>query len=202
VPIYPGIGVGNPYQIGADNSWLPWTNGAVSGLEAGIASMPASLCWNGISTTSEQLQGVFVIPQQTRSITEIGCCVQSTAGSALSYGGFAIYTVASTGALTRVAITNVNLTFASTFSQSNATGTLATPTSYTLNAGQPYAFCVLVVGASTMPNLYGGGGASGNGPLGPCAAFQISGQATLPSTIAAGTVTGGQTGNFVWMCTN
>jgi peptidoglycan/xylan/chitin deacetylase (PgdA/CDA1 family) len=166
---------------------------------AGAATYSRLHASTGIPVTSGQMRLTQFTPSSDRTISNLTVATGGTAGATLTLARLGLYTVNADGSKTLVAATLSDTTLATVGSTVytralDAGGGL--PTSYTLKRGQRYALGVLFVG-TTMPNFAGIGPAvTGLAALAPVMAEQLSGQADLPATVAAGAAS--TSNNLIW----
>lgn len=111
----------------------------------------------------------------------------TAAGATPTYCAVGVYSVAANGGLTRLAQT-ANTT--SLWAAGDTSYNTALTSSAVLIAGQTYAVGILCVSGAAFPTLIGGtslGGATPNS-LSPRMSAQLTGQATLPASVAAGSL--------------
>lgn len=158
-PVTPAdIGAATAADITALNTRLNTTPGSTSSLWAGGNCETLSrLGLTEIAGVSGRLRVTYVTAPTTVTINTLAVVASGTASASATLARMAIFTVASNGNLTKVAqtandTTTANTTF--TDSQKSLSTAGGFPGSYTLTAGQRYAFGWLNV-ATTPASLRG-----------------------------------------------
>jgi hypothetical protein len=187
-----GVGTGGQVLQSQGASALPvWAvpYGAEP-LTSGEAIIPrVAVTPAGTGLTSGVLGLTYWVAATSGTATAVTTCTAGTAASGLTYANIGIYTIDVSGNLTLVASTgDLHTTlWVGTFT----TYTSSLTSSFTRTAGTRYALGVLGVGTTT-PILTGVAPSDGGFmAFAPVLARSVSGQATLPSSVAAGSIIGG-----------
>jgi hypothetical protein len=128
----------------------------------------------------------FWTAQKTETINFLTSISESiAAGATPTYAAFAVFSVDGSGNLTQVAITaNDTSIFNGTFQ----TKKLATTAPWNKIAGQRYAYGILMVSSFAMPNVGGFNGSLPYSSNPPRVAGQITGQTSILSSYAVGSI--------------
>jgi hypothetical protein len=156
-------------------------------LTSGETVLPRTNIAGGTVLASGRVQFSYFTATKTEVCTQLGSLTNNTlAAPTPTVCQMGLYSVDASGNLTSVAITaNDTAMWASTFTQYNKT-----VTSFTKQAGQRYAFAVLIVTAASAPNLFGYNGTIAYSGLAPVLCKAVSGQSSLLSSYAVGTLSG------------
>lgn len=159
-------------------------------LAAGEATINPDIASASVgSGASQRLQLTYFTATRTETCTQVVFNGSGAAGATPTLVQVGIYSVDASDNLTLVASTPNDTTL---FASASTRYAKAFSSSFVKTAGQRYAVGLLVVTSATMPTVYGANpfGGSGNSlNTLPRRAGRVSGQASLPSTITAGSVT-------------
>lgn len=138
----------------------------------------------------------YFTARQAADVLTATVWVTTAQGATPTLGKMALFTEASTGDITNVAVTANDATM---FDSTGAVSKAFTAT-YTLIPGQRYAFGVLAIGAGVGPTLVAAGG-TGTDSEGlvlaatPRLAGVVTGQTDIPSSVATGSIAAMTTAN-------
>lgn len=144
----------------------------------------------GVGTGAVMATGVMNLTYWTATKTEainnllvIGS--STAAGATPTYAAVGVFSVDSSGNLTRVAVSASDTTlFSTTFS----TRTLPTLAAWNKVAGQRYAFAILMVSAFAMPTAVGFNGTMLLANSAPRLTGIVGGQSSIPASVPVGSV--------------
>lgn len=122
-------------------------------LTSGEETYPRRLVLTSVTMSTNILRLAFFTARKTDTYTQLRACSSTAAGATPTLVKFGIFSVASNGDLTCIAVT-ANDT--SVFAGANSEYTRATTASFSLTAGQRYAFGVLVVTGASAPTVTAG----------------------------------------------
>lgn len=143
-----------------------------------------------LSLTSQRVLLGYFTARKSETVTQVRViCGSTAAGATPTTVLIGVYTVAGNGDLTRVAVTtNDTAVFAAT----NTPYTKSFTASFSKVAGTRYAVGILVVTAAAVPTtvgIFGGGGNAAEVGLDPRLAGAVTGQSTMPASIANASIT-------------
>jgi hypothetical protein len=166
---------------------------------AGAESLPRLLALaSSITTSNGALRLTYFTAASSFTATKLQFQSGTTAaGATPTLIRFGLYSVATSGDLTLVASTanDTSLCAAAT-----TLYTRALTSSYSVVAGQRYAFGMLITTAAAAPTMLGGSIGGTIGALAPRLNGAVTGLTDLPATVAAASV--GATGQLMWMAIN
>lgn len=134
--------------------------------------------------TSGTMLLTYFTARKTETITQVTLFTGSTAAAGLTLAQIAIYSVDGSGNLTEVVATASDT---SLFNATNSSFTKALSSSFAKVAGTQYVCAVLAIG-TTVPSLVGSIGFGALTSVAPRLCGAVPGQASLPSSTAAGNV--------------
>lgn len=163
-----------------------------------IASGETDIPRLNAGSTAPLTSGSMTLTYFTAQKTEPANIIESVsgntaAGATPTYCAFGLYSVDSSGNLALLGqCANDTTLFAVAFT----TQSRAILTPFVKQAGQRYAFGLLVVSAATMPTIIGYNGTVELSNIAPRLCGQVTGQAALPASVAAGSVSGASSAYF------
>jgi hypothetical protein len=159
---------------------------STQGLAAGETCLPRLNIGNGPTLISQKLQLTYWTAARTETINNIGTFTGATAaGATPTYCAMGCYSVAANGNVTLLgACANDTTLFATTFTEYIR----AVTTPFQKVQGQRYAFGILVISAAAMPVIDGYNGTVLKPSIAPMLTSSITGQATLPASVASGSL--------------
>jgi len=146
---------------------------------------------NAILTGNEALRLCYFTARKTESISQVRVITGSTAaGATPTLIRIGVWTANGAGALLAQQAATASDTSLLAASATRYTKAFAAP--FTKQRGQRYAVGILVVTAATLPTLVGHGTAiqAAEAGVDPMISAVVNGQADLPATVAAGSITG------------
>jgi hypothetical protein len=163
-------------------------------IASGETDIPRLNAGSTAPLASTNMTLTYFTAQKTEQINNAICVAGGTAaGATPTYCAFGLYSVDASGNLTLLGqVANDTTLFASTF----ATYTRAITTPFLKQAGQRYAFGLLVISAATMPTIVGYNGTVELSNVAPRLCGQVTGQASMPASVAAGSVSGASSAYF------
>ncbi len=157
-----------------------------------VAFHPALANQNAIALATGTMLLAYGYAQVSETIGHVSIPTGGTAATGATYAAYGLFTVDGSGNLTRVAATASNTSLWTTnFQAYNGTNvSQALTATYAKVAGQLYAAGLLYVGAGTAPTIVGASGFAGDGGSSLAAGLsgKVTGLATLPSSVTAGSV--------------
>lgn len=149
------------------------------------------------TTTSQRLWLTYFTAYRPLTVTTATTCTAGTAaGATPTLVRYGLWTAnPSDSSLTALVASTPNDT--ALLAVGNTEYPKALSASYTFIPGQRYAAGVLVVSGAAMPTLQGASGAATLFARAPRIAAYVAGQADLPSTVAAGSLT--NAGSAMWV---
>lgn len=180
-----------PGETAADVSVIHWP--AADNLTTGQETYPRGLAQSStVPITSQQMRLTYFTARKTDTVANVAVASGNTAaGATPTLVRLGLYTVAANGDLTLAASTANDTTL---FAGTNTLYTKALTASLAVVAGQRLAIGILVVTGAATPQLLGISiGAVTVSAAAPRLAAAVSGQADLPASVAAGSVS--DTGN-------
>lgn len=156
-------------------------------LTSGEALFPRTAFTQQQPLVASTLQVIYWTAVKTETVNTVKTITGGTAASGLTYAAIGLYTVDGSGNLTRAASTaDLHTTlWTSTFTKYASSLT----SGFSKVAGVRYALGLLAVG-TTPPSLFGQFVSFSGEP--PVLAVQVSGQSTLPASVAVGSIFPGE----------
>lgn len=150
---------------------------------------------SNLTTASQRLQLTYFTARKTGTYNSIRFDTSGTAaGATPTYCAMGVYRVNADDSLTLIGSSaNDTTLFNGTFSAQSR----ALQASVSLNAGQRYALAFLVVTAAATPTFYGNNNTTIEGTAyQPFICAAVAGQATLPASVAVGSLSGTGASSF------
>jgi len=156
-------------------------------LAVGESCISRLICGTGATLVSGQVNFTYFTAQKSEPVNNLFTdCAGTAAGATPTFCAIGMYTVDSGGNLTLVGQCANDTTIWNT---AFARFVRANTTPFNKVAGQRYAHAVLCITAAALPVLRGYAGTVVDTALAPQLASFIGGQANLPASVAAGSLT-------------
>jgi hypothetical protein len=167
---------------------------SAQGLASGETDIPRLNAGSTAPLASTNMTLTYFTAQKSETCNNIeSVCGGTAAGATPTFCAMGFYSVDQSGNLTLVGQCANDTTLFSVAFALNARGLLVP---FFKQAGQRYAFAILVVSAAAMPTIVGYNGSVELSNVAPRLAGQVVGQASLPPSVPIGSVSGASSAYF------